>query len=476
MTSASSLLIELRRELSELPPARVLAVSGGLDSMLLLSLHLLHPGPVYVLHVNYGRRGDASDADEALVADFCRINGLPFFCFFYDDEATGAGTNFQQQARRFRYTRLGKLRKAVGADIILTAHHADDQRESLLFQTLRSGAIGDISGVADRKDRLVRPFLNYSKSQLRQLAEEIGLPWREDASNAASDYTRNSLRNKVIPLLDAHLPQWSASLEQLSASGTAFHQAVGAVLRGIIREKENNSSDLMREAWLSHPEPLRTALLHAWLRHQPATAETHISRPALQQLSHSLTDLQSGKYAQIGSLHIWRDRAFFRVMPASPEIPSPQKVSRETPLPLEIRRKDLPLHPIILPDSQGDGIRVDIQLSRWDGQPKPADAAETHLELNLDQLRFPLILRTWEAGDRIQPLGMRGHQNISDLLTNKKADALKRNRALLLCDSNGLALALFWPQTEKPDGMIAAEAACKNQGEPTLWLRLRNAP
>jgi tRNA(Ile)-lysidine synthase len=476
MTSDSSLLNKLRRELSGLPAKRVLAVSGGLDSMLLLSLHLLHAGPVYVLHVNYGRRGRDSDADESLVARICRINGLPFYCFNYDDAAAGAGTNFQQQARRFRYLRLETVRKAVGADIILTAHHADDQRESLLFQTLRSGAISDISGITARKGQLVRPFLNYPKSQLRQLADATGLPWREDSSNAASDYTRNALRNKLIPLLDAHLPQWGDSLDELSATGTAFHQAMGAILGDITSFGPDNTSELMREAWLAYPEPLRTALLHAWLRHQPGVSGNVLSRPALQQLSRSLPGLQSGRYAETRNLQIWRERSFFKLMPARPGSPSPRKKDEETALPLEIRRERLPLHPTILPAAYGARIRIDMRESSWGGQPKTATKAERVLELSLDRLHFPLILRWWQPGDRIQPLGMTGHQKVSDVLTNKKTDSLRRKQVLLLCGNDGEALALIWPDHEKPGGIIAAEAACITNAAPTLLLQLRNAP
>jgi tRNA(Ile)-lysidine synthase len=474
MISDSSLLIKLRRELSGLPAKRVLAVSGGLDSMLLLSLHLLHPGPVYVLHVNYGRRGEDSDADEALVADICRINGLPFFCFHYDDEAAGAGTNFQQEARRFRYIRLEKLRKAVGADITLTAHHADDQRESLLFQTLRSGALSDISGITAQKDRLVRPFLSYPKAQLHQIAQAIGLPWREDSSNAASDYTRNALRNNVIPLLDTHLPQWSDSLEKLSETGTAFHQAMDTILGDITRPGPYNTSELMREAWLAHPEPLRTALLHAWLAHQPAVSGAGVSRPALQQLSRSLPELQSGRYAESGSHQIWRERSFFRLISALPASPSPFKKSAETDLPLEIRRGSLPLDPIILPGPGGESIRIDVREARWAGRPEKATETVRPLELSLEHLRFPLILRHWQTGDRIRPLGMKGHQNVSDVLTNKKVDALGRTHALLLCGKDGGALALIWPEAGKPGGIIAAEAACSQNAAPALLLQLRN--
>ncbi|MFW6348251.1 MAG: tRNA lysidine(34) synthetase TilS [Cyclonatronaceae bacterium] len=463
MTSASTLLSELRGELSQLPPARVLAVSGGLDSMLLLSLHLLHPGPVYVVHVNYGKRGAASDADEALIAECCRINGLPFFCFFYDDEARRGSKNFQQQARRFRYTKLENVRKAAGADIILTAHHADDERETLLFQTLRSGAIGDISGISYREKTLARPFLKYPKARLRKLAEAIGLPWREDASNATADYTRNALRNRLIPLLDTYVPQWAGSLEQLSESGKAFHQAVEQLLETV--SKPAPARLLMREKWLAQPEPLRTALLHAWIGRQSAIRGPSLSRAALQQLGRSLPGLQSGRFAEAGALQIWREGAFFRAVPAG-SLPAQ---SRE----ITLYQADLPLRRIIPTASGTHSIRLEARRSTWAGRPKTPIEDALDLELRFHSLAFPLQLRPWRAGDRIRPLGMSGHQNVSDVLTNKKVRPIYRNAALLLCGRDGRALALVWAAPAAPGGILAAEAACGQKDAPTLWLRFQ---
>lgn len=470
MTSASLLLAELRARLSELPPARVLAVSGGLDSMLLLSLHLLHTGPVFVVHINYGRRGAASDADEALVAEVCRLNGLPFFCFFYDDEALPAQGNFQEEARRFRYARFEELRRAAGADIILTAHHADDQRESLLFQTLRSGDPGDICGIAARTQTLARPFLNIPKTALRGLAEHIGLPWREDASNAKTAYTRNALRHQLIPLLEARLPQWGRSMEQLSEAGTALHQAAEALLARITRAGEDGHHQLLREAWLSHPEPLRTRLLHAWLRKSTDQDETGLTRAALQQLSHSLPQLQSGRYADVGGRRIWRERKYFTMSSARAAVANPADPNPAGPPPADIAAGALPMYGL-----RCGRLRLDIVPSVWNGRPRPAGPPELWLEIARQPLGFPLKLRRWQAGDRIQPLGMAGHQKISDVLTNKKVPALQREAALLLCSANGEVLALMWPQPLMPGGIIAAAAACRRPHEPSLRLRLQPA-
>lgn len=466
MTSASPLLAELRARLSELPPARVLAVSGGLDSMLLLSLHLLHAGPVFVVHINYGRRGAASDADEALVAEVCRLNGLPFFCFFYDDEALPAQGNFQKEARRFRYARFEELRRAAGADIILTAHHADDQRESLLFQTLRSGDPGDICGIAARTQTLARPFLNIPKTALRGLAEHIGLEWREDASNAKTAYTRNALRHQLIPLLEARLPQWGRSMEQLSEAGTALHQAAKALLAGITRPGKDGHYRLLREAWLSHPEPLRARLLHAWLRKSAKGGETGLTRAALQQLSRSLPQLQSGRYAEAGGGRIWRERDYFTMRAAA----NSADLNTAGPLPANIFAGSLPMYGL-----RCGRLRLDVVPSVWKGRPRPAGPSELWLEIARQPLGFPLKLRRWQAGDRIQPLGMSGHQKISDVLTNKKVPALQREAALLLCSADGEVLALMWPQPLMPGGIIAAAAACRRPHEPSLGLRLQPA-
>lgn len=467
-------LTELYTTLSDLAPARVLAVSGGVDSMVLLSLHLRHSGSVYVVHVNHQKRGSASDADEQLIARVCRHNGLPFFCFFYDDGLQSPG-NFQQQARRFRYRKLEEIRKTFGADIILTAHHADDNTESLLFQTLRSGHIGDISGIDAAHHTIARPFLDLPKSRLLEYAQATSLSWREDGSNAENAYTRNALRNQLIPLLDDHIPQWADSLSQLSESGRAFHQAVRAVLETItLPDSSGTAPALIRARWLMQPEALQTALLHAWLQQQAGNTALFIrlSRAALQQLSRSLRELQSGRYVAAGGLQIWRERDIFKAVILSGDAP---KYDNETALPLEIRPERLPVT-VLRPSDQHDGISIRMSRSEWRGSPRAAAGGETHLELRLDALRFPLSLRRWKSGDRIRPLGMKGHQRVSDVLTNKKAAVLTRPDALLLCAADGEALALIWPRPERPGGIIAARAACSEINAPALWLRLSCPP
>lgn len=198
------------------------AVSGGLDSMALL--HLLREAAslrsLVALHVNHGLRGEESERDEAFVRAECarlqvecRVKRLDW-----------SGTRPSQAACRER--RLAFFRGVVGeADRLFLAHHLDDQAETVLQRLFRGSGLQGLAAMRPSSGRLLRPLLAFTRAEIRAYAEEAGLLWREDSSNASVKYERNWIRLELIPALEKRRPNLSRRLAALADEAAALPRA-----------------------------------------------------------------------------------------------------------------------------------------------------------------------------------------------------------------------------------------------------------
>lgn len=176
-------------------PARIgIAVSGGPDSMALLWLaHNALPGAVEAATVDHGLRAEAAD-EAAMVATWCADNGIPHAILRPAQPITG---NIQSAARSARYALLEQWRAERGLAAILTAHHADDQLETLLMRLNRGSGVSGLAGVRARSGSIVRPLLGWRKAELIALAQEQRLPFADDPSNADPRFDRAALRRHL---------------------------------------------------------------------------------------------------------------------------------------------------------------------------------------------------------------------------------------------------------------------------------------
>ena len=252
----------------------LVAVSGGMDSMCLL--HCLHTQGVRVAaaHFNHQLRAAEADGDEAFVRRWCESRGIAFYAGRCDVAALAAenGWTVEEAGRRARYEFLERTAEEIGADRIATAHHAQDNAETILFHLVRGTGPDGLGAIAPVRGKLIRPMLTVTREQIGRYAGENDVPYRTDSTNADTAYTRNYLRCEVLPLLE----QVNAAAS-LHMSNTALRQReesayLDELAAGLLREKKQTPDGIalpcqaVREA----PAVLRARMLRLLLDSLPA--------------------------------------------------------------------------------------------------------------------------------------------------------------------------------------------------------------
>lgn len=220
------------------------AVSGGLDSMCLLHLLMTWGRPrgicVTAAHFNHRIRGAESDRDEAFVRDWCAIHDVPLIAGQGDVRgvADEKGLSLEEAAREMRYGFLEDARCQAGCFAILTAHHADDNAETVLLNLVRGTGLRGLCGIPAHRGRIHRPFSGVSRAELAAYAEENGIPYVEDSTNALDDAARNVLRHRVLPVLKELNPRAVENMARAASLLTADEAALESAVEALLTHAE----------------------------------------------------------------------------------------------------------------------------------------------------------------------------------------------------------------------------------------------
>jgi tRNA(Ile)-lysidine synthase len=216
------------------------ACSGGVDSMVLLSiLHQLGK-KIHVLHVNYHLRGEASNLDQQVIEDFCTNHAIPISIHSIElQHELENGGNLQDIARKVRYEFFKKHATEPNSKIVL-AHHADDQIETFLLNIARKAGVMGLACMLPEHGTFIRPLLPFSKQEILEFALKEGIVWREDASNQSNKYRRNSIRNVFLPEIEAQLPEFRESclylIKQFQKNQVEVEQKINKITHKIQQE------------------------------------------------------------------------------------------------------------------------------------------------------------------------------------------------------------------------------------------------
>lgn len=282
------------------PDAAVVAgVSGGVDSMVLLHILRSVGLRVHVVHVNYHKRGDSSNADEQLVRKVCTDAKINLEVVHWDPTIQIPG-NFQDQARQFRRDQYQRVMHETGSEAIIVGHNQDDVYETLIMRVLRGAAPSNWNALPAVEIPYIRPLVTTSREQIERYAHDNGIVWREDESNKTSIYARNFLRQELLPEIDRLYPGWKTNVDRIKMYGDVYRLSLDQLL-----EPFGDGSKIPID-WLRSLDPtLRNAIIH-----RIHECKGLPIRQTLPETVLALIDSQPGKMVELDGLVAWhRDYA-----------------------------------------------------------------------------------------------------------------------------------------------------------------------
>lgn len=409
----------------------LLAISGGLDSVVLS--HMLHElgYEIVLAHANFGLRGEESDADETFVVEWAQRMGCPVHTVRFDTETHRREhrMSIQASARALRYewletlcTRLSETDPSRRFRLI-TAHHEDDNIETMLLHFFRGTGISGMRGMLPGTANVARPLLFARREELVSYAQACELNWREDRSNAVDKYDRNFLRLRVMPMLAERFPAIRNNLASNLHRFREIEQVSDKTMRPLIRKLvKSDSSGLMRI-------PVEGLLLTGFAESLLWELLKGVGFSAAQvaEAMH-LTELPSGRRVASETHRVVRHRNWLLIHPL--ELGS-------TPLyTLDEASGSLQF-------SEGSLI---WESSEYAGEEIPRESDTVWLDLK--DIRFPIILRKWSKGDYFYPLGMDKKKKVARFLIDSKISLPEKDKIWLL-ESDSRVL---WVVGKRMDG------------------------
>jgi tRNA(Ile)-lysidine synthase len=431
-----------------LPGDRILvAVSGGIDSMVMCQLFHQSGFSCGIAHCNFGLRGEESDEDERFVRQQAEKWDLEFFTIRFNTEeyARERKIAIQEAARDLRYNWFEQLRLSGGFRYTATAHHINDSIETLLINFFKGTGIMGLHGILPRTDPLIRPMLFASREQILEYSQSEHISFREDSSNHSLKYTRNKIRLQLIPAIEAVFPearqQLTANIRRFAEAGELYHQMI-AWYRKDLLEKSG-------EEWkipvvkLARCRPLLTIVYELMRSFDFNAAQTGEILKLLES--------GSGKSVSSSTHTVLRDRKWLIISP----------VANLTPSYFMIHEGDRTL---AVPDNTftlewGKLRKFDLQK---DILTAPSDTAF----IDPARIEFPMLLRRWRIGDYFYPLGMHSKKKkVSRLFIDKKLPLHEKGKTWILTSGS----KIVWVAGIQMDERFKVSSSTTN----ILKIRLR---
>lgn len=385
----------------------LLAVSGGLDSMVMLHLFREAGYTVGVAHGNFGLRGKESEADEAFVRDYCTRHALAFYGKRFETKnyAESHKVSMQMAARELRYTWFNELLLEGQYHWLATAHHLNDNVETVLLRWSNGAGLDQLTGIPRKNDKIVRPLLFASRQEIADYARTSGIAWREDMSNLATHYQRNFIRHEVIPRLREINPSlestFGLSLEKLEGASELMRRGLEQ-LRDSMTRREDRTLVIDRNLLLLLRHP--GYILYEWLR------EFGFEYERCKQLADAASMAQTGaRFFSVTHLAVI-DRDNILVAPRDRE----------------------EYHDVLVEEWQ-DKAALGPWVMRFHaekGHEISTDPAVATLDYSL--VRFPLLWRRWKPGDSFVPLGMNHAKKLSDFLIDEQVPMTEKGKVTVV--------------------------------------------
>ncbi|WP_324719305.1 tRNA lysidine(34) synthetase TilS [Salinimicrobium sp. HB62] len=406
----------------------LLAVSGGVDSVVLAHLCRDAGLDISLAHCNFQLRGEESDGDEAFVMELADALEAEVFIESFETEAYASEKkiSIQMAARELRYDWFRELLETLQFDHVFTAHHANDNLETVLINFIRGTGLEGLTGIPDVNEFTIRPLLPFTRENIENYAHRQKLKWREDSSNESLKYFRNKVRLEVIPKLLELNPQLLESFgktrSHLQQSSQLIEDYIAAIFPKIAKEEEFGYSFKVK---LLQSLPNTKAVMYNLFKSFGFTEWEDV---------HGLLNAQPGKMVFSNTHRLIRDREdlLLTVLP-----PNEDKT-------YEILENE---EVVMLPMGtfQFEVVEDILKTDPWS------------IYLDREKLHYPLVVRKWRQGDYFYPFGMQGKKKLSKFFKDEKLSLPQKENCWLLCSEENI----IWVIGHRADARFAVEDTTK---------------
>lgn len=386
----------------------LLAFSGGVDSVVLADLLHKVGYNIELAHCNFQLRGQEAKDDTAFCENFAKSINTKFHVIYFDTKTYAAEhkLSIQMAARELRYNWFKTLKAEHGFKYILTAHHANDNMETVFVNLIRGTGIKGLQGIPEKQNDIVRPLLSATKDEIKDYALKNKLAFREDSSNQEVKYKRNFIRHQIIP----ELKKLNPALEETFATSIQFFKQSADIVTEFaqlkfksICKEENNQ--LYIDIHLLLQESQKETLLFEWLYRK------NFKTSQIQQLTEVLiTDKQVGKQFSSSTHQLVVDRKYIIV----------QALEKE------------PSEKVFVIKSISDTTHLPIQLHFEETSNREFSKDKNEITIAYNDNLFPLTLRKWKQGDKFKPLGLDGFKKLSDFFKDQKLSLFEKEATWIL--------------------------------------------
>lgn len=384
----------------------LLAVSGGVDSMVLLYLFHRFNLPIEIAHCNFCLRGDESDQDEAIVLELANTLNIPVHIKRFESLKAMAGDHsIQLMARELRYSWFNELLSERNLDYLVLAHHADDNLETAIYNFTKGTGLKGLKGMPEYAKQLLRPLLQIAKSDILNYAQEQSIPYRNDQSNVSLKYNRNLIRHHVIPELNKINPQMSASFAKHAA---LYKDAIALIEQSSHEFKER------------HTRQKQDSLI--------IELETLEKLPGKLNILLTILEPFGFSYSQVLSiLENQNSKSGKKLLSHSHRLIFNRNELIVAPLNLDAYSAEINTIPICIMTPYGSLI-----IEKLENQDNKTEPNKNTIYLKADT-PLPFTIRTKEKGDVFYPVGMVGKkQKLKEYFINNKFSIPEKEKQLLL--------------------------------------------
>ncbi len=423
----------------------LLAISGGADSVCMLDLFVKAGFKVAIAHVNFHLRGEESNRDEAFVRQLAKKYSVDIFVKSFDTKSYAADNHIsiEMAARDLRYAEFERLMDNHGFNSTAVAHHIDDAVETFMLNLLRGTGISGLTGMHEKNGRIIRPMLCFTRQEIEDYIKNNDLEYVTDVTNFETEFSRNKIRNCVVPYFEQINPSFRNSFAD---TFKYMRQVKDIYFEEIERQKHNmllNDNgcikiDIDKLLQYPHRQAFMFEILHPY----------GFNKQQLKQIEESLTG-ESGKIFTSNTHQLLKDRKYLIINYLG---------KNKDTSPLLITKDIIGKGDLVCGDYK---FKIDIIENTPDVNLKCGNKTAF---FDLDKLRFPLEIRHWQKGDTIVPFGRKQPKKLSDIFIDNKLSVIQKERIAIISSGGDIIWAVE----------IRAADTCKVTSSTTHILRITN--